>query len=193
MFAVVRGSIAAYVFADLMGRKTNGQPEGQGVGFNRLPTRSPDKSSGHENFPHKKECEQDLLAWAATRLTPWGKPQKDDYEFRWANDASEERLKAGLVYEYARESHKFRCLLVIDRTPREERFWSAGCPDHPSPPLIEYERRSRDLLKSGWETWLCSFADELIANKSFAELLRTNPTTRRWITQTWIARRRNSN
>ena len=30
------------------------------------------------------------------------------------------------------------------------------------------------MLRSGWQTWLDDFADELIANKSFAELLRTS-------------------
>ena len=29
-------------------------------------------------------------------------------------------------------------------------------------------------MDSGWETWLHVVADELVANKSFAELLRTN-------------------
>jgi hypothetical protein len=65
--------------------------------------------------------QKDLWAWAAARLTPWGKPQKDDYDFRWAKDASEELLSAGWLYEYARESHKFRCLLVLDNRPREQR------------------------------------------------------------------------
>ena len=43
--------------------------------------------------------------------------------------------------------------------------------------FIKYEGNSAGnvhLLRSGGETWLRDFADELVANKSFAELLRTS-------------------
>jgi hypothetical protein len=58
---------------------------------------------------------------------------------------------------------------VLNNRKREER----------SGPLtwIEYERNSAGdvhLIRSGWHRWLGDFAEELIANKSFAELLRTS-------------------
>lgn len=43
--------------------------------------------------------------------------------------------------------------------------------------MIKFERDATGhihLARSGWETWLDNFAEELIANKSFAELLRTS-------------------
>jgi hypothetical protein len=82
--------------------------------------------------------------------------------------ASEELLSAGCLYEYARESHKFRCLCALDRRKREQRL---------GPIVIEFEADSAGnvhLLWSGWETWLHDFADELVANRSFAELRRTS-------------------
>jgi hypothetical protein len=123
-----------------------------------------------DNFAHKKECEQDPWAWAAARLTTWGKMQKDDYDFRsWMKGATEDLLNAGCLYEYARESHKFRCVLALDRRKRGQ---FGGI-------LTEFERSSTGyvhLSRSGWETWLHDFADELVANKSFAEVLRADET-----------------
>jgi hypothetical protein len=114
--------------------------------------------------------QKDPWDYAAERLTPWDKPQKDDYDFRhWTKGASEEFLDAGCLYEYVRESHKFRCRLVLQHTPKPEKFWSGI--------LTEYERSSAGdeyLLRSGWERWLGDFAHELIANKSFAEVLRAS-------------------
>ena len=108
-------------------------------------------------------------SWAAPRLARWGKPQKDDYDFRsWAARASEDLLNAGCIYEYARESYEFRCLCALDR---RERGQFSGI-------LIKFETSSVGftwLTNSGWGTWLHDFADELVANKSFAHLLRANP------------------
>ena len=84
-------------------------------------------------------------------------------------DDNEELLRAGCLYEYARESHAFRCLLVLNNRKREERSGQLTC--------IEYEGDSAGnvhLIRSGWDMWLNGFADELIANTSFAELLRTS-------------------
>jgi hypothetical protein len=148
----------------------------------RVPSHLRDRSRRGDNFVQKDGVEpllKDPWHWAAPRLTQWDDIRRDDYDFWWMEDASEELLTAGCLYEYARESDRFRCMLVIDRTPKEERFWSAGCQDHPSLPLIEFERSPTghiDILRSGWETWLRDFANELIANKSFAELLGTNQT-----------------
>ena len=66
-----------------------------------------------ENFVQKDDFEvrqQALCRWAAERVPPWGKVQKDDYDFSsWMEKgAREELLSAGCLYEYARESQKFR-------------------------------------------------------------------------------------
>ena len=69
-----------------------------------------------ENFVQKDDFEvqqEALWRWAADHVTPWGKVQKDDYDFRWTNGAAKELLEAGCIYEYARESRKLRCLLVL--------------------------------------------------------------------------------
>jgi hypothetical protein len=103
--------------------------------------------------------------WAAPQLTSWGKPQKDDYDFfkscKWTNGASKDLLNAGCLYEYARESRKYRCWLVLRNTPKRERFWL--------PRLIGLEFHNH-LLRSGWEGWLSGFAHDLIANKSFEKV-----------------------
>jgi len=65
----------------------------------------------------------ELETWAASRVRPWGRPSKGDYDFSsWMNKKNEALLKAGCLYEYASESQDFRCWLVLRRTPREERF-----------------------------------------------------------------------
>jgi hypothetical protein len=98
------------------------------------------------------------------RVAPWGELQKEDYDFRdWMKGANEEMLNAGCLYEYARESHFFRDRLVTGRDSRKALS------------LIEFERNSAGyvhLIESGWAMWLDGFALELIANKSFAEVLR---------------------
>jgi len=121
-----------------------------------------------DEFEVRREA---LWHWAAERVPPWGKVRKDDYDFSsWMKKgAREDLLSAGCLYEYARESYKFRCLLVLNNRKREERSGPLTC--------IEYEGNSAGdvhLIRSGWHRWLGDFADELIANKSFAELLRTN-------------------
>jgi len=131
-------------------------------------------TSHREQLPPKDDLDarqKELGRWADERLTPWGKLQKNDYDFSsWMKKgAREELLNAGCLYEYARESHKFRCLLVLSRAPQRERFWS--------PSLMEFERSSAGYLhlaQSGWKGWLEGFADELISNKSFAQVLRSS-------------------
>jgi hypothetical protein len=71
------------------------------------------RSGSGENFVQKDDFEvqqEALWGWAAERVPPWGKMQKDDYDFRsWIKkgERREELLSAGCLYEYARESHKF--------------------------------------------------------------------------------------
>jgi len=133
---------------------------------------------GRQNFAAKKSDQQiarrpSFIAtegaegWAAELLTRWGKIQRDDYDFRcWMEGASEDLLNAGCLYEFSRESYEFRCLLALDRRKRGQ---FSGI-------LIKFERSTKGhvyLSRSGWETWLHDFADELVANKSFAEVFRT--------------------
>ena len=86
-----------------------------------------------DDFEVRQEA---LWRWAAERVSPWGKVQKDDYDFSsWMKkDAREELLSAGCLYEYARESHKFRCWLVLNKRTREERSGTLTC--------IKYEGNS---------------------------------------------------
>jgi hypothetical protein len=111
-----------------------------------------------------------LWGWADKQVVPWGKLQTEDYDFRWAKDASNELLRAGCLYEYARESQQFRCLLVVtDLRRKQQRFGTV--------PVIEFEGDSAGfvyLYRSGWHRWLKDFTSQLVANKSFAELLRTS-------------------
>jgi len=118
--------------------------------------------------------QKEVWEFAAKRVPAWGKPEKNDYDFRsWMKGASAELLNAGCFYEHARESRKYRCWLKIQHAPRDECFW-------PSPPVIAFDgARSAGpdtLSRSGWATWLDEFADELIANKSFAEIWQKNST-----------------
>jgi hypothetical protein len=86
--------------------------------------------------------------------------------------ASEDRLLAGCLYEYARESHKLRSWLVLRHTPKHKRFWL------PALIGIEFERSADDhihLSKSGWEMWLDNFVAELAADESFAEVFERDP------------------
>jgi len=127
-----------------------------------------------ENFVQKDDFEvrqEALWRWAGKRVPPWGKVQKDDYDFSsWMKKGAREKLlSVGCLYEYARESYKFRCRLVLNNRKREERSGPLTC--------IEYEGNSAGdvhLIRSGWHRRLGDFAEELIVNKSFAELLRTS-------------------
>ena len=140
------------------------------------------REQSRQNFAAKKSDQQTAKqpsftltagaeSWAAARLAPWGKPQKDDYDFRWWMEcANEDLLDVGCIYEYARESYEFRCIRALDRRERGQ---------FPGGIMIKFEGNSAGnvhLLRSGGETWLSSFADELVANKSFGEVLRTNRT-----------------
>jgi hypothetical protein len=114
---------------------------------------------------------EELWRGFAEALTDWGELQEADCKFgSWAKKENPRQLNAGCLYEYARESRIFRCLLVKESTPREKLWW---------PPFaLEFKGDSsgfHHLSMSGWRRWLCGFADELIANKSFADLLSATP------------------
>ena len=113
--------------------------------------------------PEDEEARQKKLErWATERVKPWGKPQPDDYDFgSWAKGANKELLKAGCIYEYARESHKLRCLLVLLSEARK-------CGD--SEPFVRLVQSDTYRTFGGAIYWLIGFADQLADNKSFAEL-----------------------
>lgn len=135
-----------------------------------------------------------LESWAVSRVKEWDKLQKDDYDFRsWAKAANKNCLQAGATYEYARESRKLRCLLVLMNRKRPREEWEVvrpGSIDGRTPKLGEIKSYPAEA------TWLpCSFAglheyeaeralggllycledlaDYLADNISFGELLRT--------------------
>ena len=65
-----------------------------------------------------------LETWAANRIKSWEKLNQDDYDFQsWAKGAKKNRLSAGAVYEYARESRKLRCLLALMNPKRLREAW----------------------------------------------------------------------
>jgi hypothetical protein len=105
------------------------------------------------------------------------KLRRDDYDFQsWTKDArnrgNDDLLNAGCCYEYARESHKLRCLLVLLELKRKRELIG--------PLFLEISERPTRwgmyLIESGWEKWLRTFTDDLASNKSFADLLRTSKT-----------------
>jgi hypothetical protein len=75
--------------------------------------------SANESLPLKDSLEaaqQELWRWAGVQVVPWGELQTDDYDFRtWARNGSDKLLEVGCFYEFARESHQFRCLIVLWR------------------------------------------------------------------------------
>ncbi len=105
-------------------------------------------------------------AWE--HVKKWGTPQRDDYDFKaWTRGASTELLRAGCIYEYARESNRLRCLLVSMRDAAQKRS--------------QHEYSAFDFLRAIAITglggnvfdWLSRFVDQLADNTSFRELLST--------------------
>jgi hypothetical protein len=123
--------------------------------------------------------QKELWRGAYDRVTPWGKPEKDDYDFRsWMKGASKELLEAGCIYEYVRESRKLRGLLVLmnperKREPLETTLSSSGRVRHL--PCSFEGLREEDARRAlgGALRWLQGYAEELVENMSFAKLLRT--------------------
>jgi hypothetical protein len=113
-------------------------------------------------------------------VTPWGKPQRDDYDFAWIKGASIEVLEAGRIYEYARESPKLRGLLVLVDPKRKREPFEIETRPRTGTQLrllcsfqgLREEDAAR-TLGSGALRWLSRFADELADNQTFAQLLRT--------------------
>jgi len=141
----------------------------------------------------QKKQREELEKRAADRVKPWGKPQRDDYDFKtWTKDAGKNCLQAGAVYEYARESRKLRCLVTLmdPKRPREE--WEkvrTGSIDGKTPTreaIDSYSEKARWLPCSfeglneddaeralgGFLYCLADLADDLAENVSFGELYR---------------------
>jgi hypothetical protein len=157
-------------------------------------------STAHERIsPDQEEARQkkqrgELESWAVKRLKLWGTPRQDDYDFTsWANGASKNCLHAGVAYEYARESRKLRCLIVLMNPKRPREAWEIVRPGliegrTPEPADIDsYPAEARWLPCSfehlteydaeralhGFLYCLVDLADDLADNVSFGELYRT--------------------
>jgi hypothetical protein len=120
---------------------------------------------------------------AAKRVVSSTRLNSNDYDFRgWAVRGSKELLRAGCVYEYARESRKLRCLLVLTNSAIQKAKQAEKT--HSRPPFQGFQflsfsfegLRYKDALLQlgGWFGWLRQFTDELADNKSFAELCKEN-------------------
>jgi hypothetical protein len=124
---------------------------------------------------------QNLENWAANRVKPWSKLQEDDYDFRsWAERASKERLQAGCIYEYARESRKLRCLLVLMNPKRKRGPFETTTAPGGSGEQIQLDCSFQGLNEhdaeralAGCLYALADLADYLADNVSFGELFRT--------------------
>ena len=114
---------------------------------------------------HKEEQRQAELE-AMRRVVPWAGLRVEDYHFQWARTKDKGLLRAGCVYENARESWKLRCLLVLVDAALEkvEGMGFLG---------LDFEGlRYYDVLLrlGGWFGWLRSFTQELADNTPFADL-----------------------
>ena len=154
----------------------------------------------HEQIQQQEKKRQALENWAVDRVKPWskraigGKLRPEDYDFRsWAKGASKERLEAGCVYEYARESRKLRDLLTLMNPKRAREAWEIARPGlidgrRPEPDEIDSHPAEANRLPCSFEDLdehdaeralggslycLGDLADYLADNISFGELFHT--------------------
>jgi hypothetical protein len=127
--------------------------------------------------------QQQKLELQAERVVPWTELAPNDYNFRsWATARNQPLIRAGCVYEYARESRKLRCLLVLVKAAFKEARQAEQRQSRP--PFaglgflsLSFEGlRYRDALLwlGGWFGWLRLFTDQLADNTSFADLREKN-------------------
>jgi hypothetical protein len=139
--------------------------------------------------------QKELETWAANRIKSWEKLTPDDYDFRtWTKQAvknCKNCLRAGIIYEYARESQKLRCLLLLmnpkrprqpseiltvrRRTPQLEMgatWWPAQTTWRPCS-FNGLDEQDAELALGGFLYCLRDLADYLGNNVSFGELFRT--------------------
>ena len=141
-----------------------------------------DGKESKEPAPANDDLERrrrELERSAAQRVTPWGKPQKEDYDFAWIKGASIEVLESGRIYEYARESPKLRGLLVLVDPKRKRKPFEIETRPRTGTQLrlpcsfqgLHQEDAGRTLGSA--LRWLSRFAGELADNQTFAQLLRS--------------------
>ena len=137
--------------------------------------------------------QKELETWAAGRIKSWEKLKPDDYDFRtWAKESSKNALSAGAVYEYARESQKLRCLLMLMNPKRAREEWEIlrpGLIDGRRPESGEIDsyppeanwfpcsfngldEHAAERALGGFVYCLRDLADYLADNVSFGELVR---------------------
>jgi len=139
--------------------------------------------------------QKELETWAADRVKPWPRKLRiDDYDFRsWADGAGKNCLRAGAIYEYARESRKLRCLLALMNPKRPRKAWEIELPGsidgrRPDPGEIEsypaeatwlhcsfegLDEHDAERSLSGFLYCLCDLADYLADNVSFGQVFST--------------------
>ena len=160
--------------------------EGGGASLNVPPASTANPLGQNWNFVKKKDRatatqQQRSEFQPDKRVVPWTRLSPNDYNFRrWAAPGSKELLRAGCVYEYARESRKLRCLLVLINLAFQKA--SQAEKTHSRPPFeglgflsLSFKGlRYRDALLGlwGWFGWLRKFTDQLADNKSFADLYK---------------------
>ena len=157
-----------------------------GGGLSLEPSHSASTVKIARNFVKKKSSDtsklkHDKLELAAgKRVVPWTRLNPNDYNFRtWAVQASKELLRAGCIYEYARESQKLRCLFVLINfvlQPEKEVEKTQSRPPFQFLSSSFEGLRYKDALLwlGGWFGWLRTFTDELADNISFADLCKEN-------------------
>jgi hypothetical protein len=125
---------------------------------------------------------QELELEAAKRVVPWTQIRPNDYHFQWARNQNKELLRAGCVYEYARESRKLRCLLVLINSAFQKEIQAEKTQTRAPFQGLQFLSFSFEGLRykdallwlGGWFGWLRKFTEELADNKSFAELCKEN-------------------
>ncbi len=121
---------------------------------------------------HQQSLREDLQKRVAKQVKPWLRMlRSDDYDFRsWTAGATRNRLRAGAIYEYARESRKLRSLLVLMNPRRPRHSW-----EEPDVLPFSFENLHEDVAAGaldGFLYCLCDLADHLAQNISFGELFR---------------------
>ena len=130
-----------------------------------------------------KQQQQRSEFQADKRVVPWTQLSRKDYNFRsWAAQGSKALLRAGCVYEYARESRKLRCLLVLTKSAFQKAKQAEKTQSRPPFQGLQFLSLSFEGLRysnalqwlGGWFGWLRQFTDQLADNKSFADLCEEN-------------------
>src|SRR5262249_6277640 len=114
-------------------------------------------------------------------VVPWSGLAPNDYNFKsWATARNKSLVRAGCVYEYARESRKLRCLLVLinlafQKGNQAEKEQGQGQPFRFLSWPFGGLRYSDALLQlGGWFGWLRLLTNQLADNTSFVDLCAKN-------------------